>query len=57
MVTLVIEGLPRSGPFKLDAGRRALELAREATRRALDAAPDGGVLRVRVDPYVVRVVT
>ncbi len=37
MVTLVIDGLPRSGPFKLDAGRRALELARTATLRALDA--------------------
>jgi len=36
MVALVIEGLPRSGPFRLDAGRRALELARDATLRALD---------------------
>jgi len=46
MATLVIEGLPRSGPFKLDAGRRALELAREATLRALDTPVDGGVVRV-----------
>lgn len=37
MVTLVIENLPRSGPFRLDAGRRALELARERMKRALDA--------------------
>lgn len=37
MVTLVLENLPRSGPFKLDAGRRALELARERMKRALDA--------------------
>jgi len=37
MVTLALAGLPRSGPFKLDAGRRALVLAREATLRALDA--------------------
>lgn len=37
LVSLVIEDLPRSGPYRLDAGRRALELAREATRRALDA--------------------
>ncbi|HVV88421.1 MAG TPA: patatin-like phospholipase family protein, partial [Kofleriaceae bacterium] len=36
LVTLVLADLPRSGPFKLDAGRRALELAREATDRALD---------------------
>ena len=45
MVTLVIEGLPRSGPFRLDAGRRALDLARAATERALDmpVAPDGTV--------------
>jgi NTE family protein len=47
MVTLAIEGLPRSGPFKLDAGRRALELAREATSRALDTPfPEDGVLRI-----------
>lgn len=37
MVTLVIDNLPRSGPFKLDAGRRALELARDRMKRALDA--------------------
>jgi NTE family protein len=36
MVTLVIDDLPRSGPFRLDAGRRALEVAREAMRRMLD---------------------
>lgn len=36
LVSLVIDELPRSGPFKLDAGRRALELAHEATLRALD---------------------
>jgi NTE family protein len=46
MVTLVIEGLPRSGPFRLDAGRRALEQAREATKRALDAPILDGVVRV-----------
>lgn len=44
MVSIVIEGLPRSGPWKLDAGRRALELAREATRRALDAEIIDGVV-------------
>jgi NTE family protein len=36
MVTLVMEGLPRSGPFKLAEGRRALAAARAAMRRALD---------------------
>jgi NTE family protein len=46
MVTLVIDGLPRSGPFRLDAGRRALELAREATLRALDARIIDGVVRL-----------
>jgi NTE family protein len=46
MVTLVIEGLPRSGPFKLDAGRRALALAREATLRAFDAPIVDGVVRL-----------
>ena len=45
MITLIIDGLPRSGPFKLDAGRRALEIARAATARALDTpiAADGAV--------------
>jgi len=46
MVTLVVDALPRSGPFKLDAGRRALELARAATARALDAPIVDGVVRV-----------
>jgi NTE family protein len=47
MVTLVIEDLPRSGPFKLDAGRAALAHARTATRGALDAAlPADRVIRV-----------
>lgn len=36
LVSLVLGELPRSGPFKLDVGRRALEVAREATDRALD---------------------
>lgn len=47
MVTLVLDGLPRSNPWKLEAGHRALELAREATKRALDAAIVDGVVRVR----------
>ncbi|MBX3199754.1 MAG: patatin-like phospholipase family protein [Labilithrix sp.] len=35
MLTLAIDGLPRSGPFRLHEGRRAYRAAREATRRAL----------------------
>jgi NTE family protein len=45
LVTLVIEELPRSGPFRLDAGRRALARARDATTRALDRVIVDGVVR------------
>jgi hypothetical protein len=38
--------LPRSGPFKLDAGRRALDLARGLTERALDVEISAGVVRL-----------
>jgi NTE family protein len=50
-VTLVIDGLPRLGPFRLDGGPTALARAHAATRRALDArlAFDAtGVAEVRV---------
>lgn len=47
MVSVVLDGLPRSGPFKLDEGRRARRIAREATLRALDLPiPADGVVRV-----------
>lgn len=46
VVTLVLTDLPRSGPFKLDAGRAALQVAREKTRRALSAPIVNGVVRV-----------
>ncbi|MBW2461481.1 MAG: patatin-like phospholipase family protein [Deltaproteobacteria bacterium] len=36
LVSLVIEGLPRVHPFRLDRGRDALAIARRATERALD---------------------
>lgn len=36
MVTVVLEDLPRSGPFRLDAGRAAFRAARAAMKRALD---------------------
>lgn len=48
MVVLKIHGLPRSGPFRLDEGRRALALAREATRRALALPVRDGVVDVEV---------
>jgi NTE family protein len=50
MVTLVIEDLPRSGPFRLEAGRRALAVAREHTMRALDAPIIDSVVRVSRAP-------
>lgn len=48
MATLVLDALPRANPFRLDAGRRALDLARAATARALDTEIEDGVVRVRV---------
>ncbi len=45
LVALVLEDLPRSGPFRLEHGRRALRAAREATERALDRPIEGGVVR------------
>ncbi|MCB9593928.1 MAG: patatin-like phospholipase family protein [Sandaracinaceae bacterium] len=47
LVTLVVEDLPRSGPFRLDAGRRALEVAHEATHAALDQEIRADEVRVR----------
>lgn len=48
MVTLVMEGLPRSGPFKLAEGRRAFAAARAAMTRALDERIEGDRLVVAV---------
>lgn len=50
LVSLVIEDLPRSGPFKLDQGRRALDLARAATERALDRPIVDDVVRLTSSP-------
>jgi NTE family protein len=47
LVSLVIEDLPRSGPWQLAAGHRALALARDATARALDQPIIDGVVRIR----------
>lgn len=49
-VSLVIENLPRSGPFRLERGREALALARDATRRALDLPIAGGAVRIFAGP-------
>ena len=46
LVALVIEGLPRLGPFRLEQGARAFDDARDATRGALDRFVDGGVVAV-----------
>ncbi|MDQ3368011.1 MAG: patatin-like phospholipase family protein, partial [Myxococcota bacterium] len=46
LVSLVLDDLPRSNPFRLDAGRRAMELARAATERALDRPLAGSIVRV-----------
>ena len=45
LVALVLEDLPRSGPFRLEEGRRAMQLAREATERALDRPLERGIVR------------
>jgi NTE family protein len=44
MVTVMLEGLPRSGPFRLAEGRRAFRAARDAMKRALDAPVDGALV-------------
>lgn len=48
MVTLVLENLPRSGPFKLHEGRRAYAAARTAVQRALDRPIVAGVVNLSV---------
>lgn len=47
MVTLAIEDLPQSGPFRLEAGRQALVRAREVTARALDLPIIDGTVTAR----------
>ena len=46
MTTLVMADLPRSGPFRLDAGRRAYETARTLARVALRQRIEGPELHV-----------
>jgi NTE family protein len=45
LVALVLGDLPRSGPFRLEHGRRAMHLAREATLRALELPIEDGIVR------------
>jgi NTE family protein len=46
LVALVVEGLPRAGPDDLAAGKRAMALAREAARRALDRRIERDTVRL-----------
>ncbi len=46
LVALVVEGIERVGPFRLDAGQRAFEQARRSTTLALDHRVLAGVVRV-----------
>ncbi len=48
MVTLVLDDLPRANPFRLEAGREALRVARAATERALDQPIADGIVRLSV---------
>jgi NTE family protein len=48
MVTVVLEGLPRSGPFRLEEGRLAFTAAREATKRALGQPIEDDLVSVQV---------
>jgi NTE family protein len=42
--TMIIDDLPRVGPFRLHQGRLAFERAARATRRALDAPHEGTIV-------------
>jgi NTE family protein len=46
MTTLVIEELPRSGPFRLEAGRRAYDVARTQARLALGQKVERSQVRI-----------
>jgi NTE family protein len=46
MTALLIEDLPQPGPFRLDEGRRAFEIARRAARTALERPIHGDVIRI-----------
>jgi NTE family protein len=46
LVALAIDELPRSGPFKLEAGQHALRAARAAAERALEQPVGDGLVRL-----------
>ena len=46
LAALVIEGLPRVGPFRLEEGVRAFERARRAAAAAMDRPVVDGVVRL-----------
>lgn len=46
MTALVVDDLPRVGPFRLAEGQRAFTAAREATRRALEMPIEDGLVRL-----------
>jgi NTE family protein len=45
LISLVVEGLPRLGPFRLQEGRRAIDVASAAMRAVLDRPLSGAVVR------------
>ena len=49
LLALVLDGLPRSGPWKLELGREAYRRAYTATQRALHQRLENDVVRVAAD--------
>ena len=49
LVSLVIDGLPRVNPFRLERGQIAFELAKKTTQTALDRPLQNGLVRVHTD--------
>jgi NTE family protein len=47
LVSLTLDMLPRSNPFQLEAGRRALEQARQKTHDALDCPIEAGQVMLK----------
>lgn len=45
LAALVVDGLPRVGPFRLEAGRRAFQAGRSAMKAALGRRIEDGVVR------------
>ena len=46
LTALVLPGLPRVGPFRLEEGARAFEAARRAAREALSRPVENAVVEV-----------